>query len=140
MNGDMGDRQRRRDLVDDLVAGVDNDSAYARARKLGHDLQGRHWMVLAQYRDQPVDDALAQAVEGVTGFLRLGQLTGTRSGMVVLVAGRPPDSADDEDPPWRELHSNVTLRLVRPAVEIGVGGACEAPVEVPRSWHQLSAP
>jgi hypothetical protein len=37
MNGEMGDRQQCRHLVNDLVAGVDDDSAYARARQLGQD-------------------------------------------------------------------------------------------------------
>ena len=136
MNGDMGDRQRCRDLVSDLVAGVDDDSAYARARQLGHDWQGRHWMVLTQYRDQPVSDALAEAVEQVAGFSGWGQLTGQRSGMVLLVARRPPGSADEEGPRWRELHRDVSLRLMFSTVEMGVGGACAAPAEVPRSWHQ----
>jgi sugar diacid utilization regulator len=122
--------------VADLVVGADNEGAFARARELGHDLDGGHWMVGTQYRDQPADGALAHAVELVAGSLWLGQLTGRRSGMVLLVARRPTDCAADEDPPWRELYSDVSLRLVRSAVEIGVGGACEAPVEVPRSWFQ----
>jgi hypothetical protein len=61
---DFGDRRRRSDLVNDLVAGADNEGASARARELGHDLDGRHWMVLTQYRDQPVDGALATRWNG----------------------------------------------------------------------------
>ena len=136
MDDQFGSRRRRRDLVYDLVAGVDNESAYARAREVGHNLRGRHWMVLAQYRDQPADPALAQAVQLGAGSLGWGQLTGRRSGMVLLVAGLSRDSADDVDLLWSEFHRDVSLRLVRSAVEIGVGGACEAPVEVPRSWRQ----
>jgi sugar diacid utilization regulator len=136
VDDNFSDRRRRRDLVNDLVVGADNEGAFARARELGHDLQGRHWMVLTQYRDQPADGALAHAVELAAGSLRLGQLTGRRSGMVLLVARRPTDSAADVDLLWRELHSDLSLRLKRSVVEIGVGGACEAPVEVPRSWHQ----
>jgi sugar diacid utilization regulator len=136
MNCDMGDQQRCRDLVNDLVTNVDDDSVYARARQLGHDWQGRHWMVLTQYRDQPVDDALAEAVEQVASFCGLGQLTGQCSGMVLLVARRPPGSADEEGPRWGELHRDVSVRLMLSTVEMGVGGACAAPAEVPRSWHQ----
>lgn len=54
--------------------------------------------------------------------------------MVLLVAWRPTDSA--EDLPWMELHSDVSLRLERSPVEIGVGGACDQPVEIPRSWQE----
>jgi hypothetical protein len=50
-----------------LVAGADNEGASARARELGHDLDGRHWMVLTQYRDQPVDGAPGHAVERAAG-------------------------------------------------------------------------
>jgi hypothetical protein len=63
VDDNFSDRRRRRDLVNDLVVGADNEGAFARARELGHDLQGRHWMVLTQYRDQPADGALAHAVE-----------------------------------------------------------------------------
>lgn len=136
MDDDFGSRRRRRDLVRDLVAGAEDASAYARAQEVGQDLRGRHWMVLTQYRDQPADGALFQAVELAAGSLRWGQLTGRHLGMVLLVAGRSVDSGDDVDLPWAEFHRDVSLRLVRSAVEIGVGDACEAPVEVPRSWRQ----
>jgi sugar diacid utilization regulator len=136
VDNDLGDRRRRRALVNDLVAGVDNHSAYDRARELGHDLRGRHWMVVTQYRDQPADGALAQAVELVAGSLLMGQLTGRRAGLVLLMARRPTDSAADEDLPWMDLHSDVSLRVDRSAVEIGVGGACEAPANIPRSWRE----
>jgi hypothetical protein len=42
VDDDFGDRRRRSDLVNDLVAGADNEGTSARARELGHDLDGRH--------------------------------------------------------------------------------------------------
>ena len=38
----------RRDLVEELLAGTDEDSALARAQALGHDLERRHRVVVVE--------------------------------------------------------------------------------------------
>jgi sugar diacid utilization regulator len=117
-----------RDLVDDLIVGTDDESAYARADAAGHDLRGPHHVVVVQWRGRRTDDAVAEAVGHTVAALQLKSLTSRRSGMVVLlVHGRP-----DGD----RLHQELAAQLGNWAGAIGIGGHCEAPSEFPRSYSE----
>ncbi|GAA2540306.1 hypothetical protein GCM10010210_08170 [Pseudonocardia hydrocarbonoxydans] len=125
----------RRDLVDDLLNGVDNESAWARAAAIGHDLHRPHQVVVARWaasvRDEAVVVALGRAAARVLGP---ALLTTRRRGAAVLVVPRPDDAAGH--PPWAELHDTLAS-LVRSADgSIGVGRPCEDPVELPRSYSE----
>ncbi|MGW7489887.1 PucR family transcriptional regulator [Streptomyces sp. NPDC054786] len=118
----------RRELVDDLITGADDESAYARAAAVGHDLHGPHYLAAVQWVGRPADDAFVQAVGRSAAGLRMRSLLARRSGMAVLVLqGRPRAKA---------LHEAVGRELGSPTGSIGVGGRCDTPSEIPRSFQE----
>ena len=54
----------RGDLVDDLVAGTDEDSAYARAQAIAYDLHRPHAVVVVQGRGRATGEPLTRAELG----------------------------------------------------------------------------
>ncbi|MCS7479133.1 PucR family transcriptional regulator [Umezawaea endophytica] len=124
----------RRDLVDDLLNGVDNESAWARAAAIGHDLHQPHQVVVARWG--PVDDeevvtALSRAATQVLGA---AMLTTRQRGAAVLLVPRPDPVGGH--PPWTELHHAVALLVRSPNGSIGVGRPCAEPAELPRSYSE----
>ncbi|MGW2024413.1 PucR family transcriptional regulator [Streptomyces decoyicus] len=118
----------RRELVDDLITGTDDASAYARAAAVGHDLHGPHYLAAVQWTGRPADDTFVQAVGRSAAALRMRSLLARRSGMAVLVLqGRPQAKA---------LHEAVGRELGSPTGSIGVGGRCDTPSEIPRSFQE----
>jgi sugar diacid utilization regulator len=124
----------RRDLVDDLLAGTDDESARSRAAALGHDLTGPHHVLLVDWA-QVREDALVQVVEQaalrVLGAPPL--LARRRAGLVAIVA-RPAAWADRHR--WGLLRDELTRRLRGYPGSIGVSGAFTAPSEVSRSYDE----
>jgi len=125
----------RRDLVDDLLNGADNESAWARAAAVGHDLHQPHQVVVARW-DAPVGDedmvtALSRAAARLLGS---ALLTTRRRGVAVLVVPRP-DRVGGR-PLWTELHRAVASLVRSPNGSIGVGRPCEEPSELPRSYSE----
>jgi sugar diacid utilization regulator len=125
----------RRDLVDDLLNGADNESAWARAAAVGHDLHQPHQVVVARWdgpaREEEKVAALSRAAARVLGS---GALTTRRRGAVVLVVPRPDEVGGR--PPWTELHRAVASLLRSPNGSIGVGRPCDEPAELPRSYSE----
>ncbi|MGW3622150.1 PucR family transcriptional regulator [Streptomyces sp. NPDC000880] len=118
----------RRELVDDLITGTDNESAYARAAAVGHDLHGPHYLAAVQWVGRVTDDAFIQAVGRSAASLRMRALVTRRSGMAVLVfQGRPRADA---------LHRAAVRELGSPTGSIGVGGRCDTPGDIPRSFEE----
>ena len=117
--------------MDDLVAGTDDTSAYARARDLGLDLHVPHWMVVTRYRGGATDPALARSVERAAEFLHMVPLLRRRAEVVLLLGQQPTPGRR-----WNRLHEEVTRRLPGPPIDMGVGDTCEQPSDVSRSWHQ----
>ncbi|MFB8277427.1 PucR family transcriptional regulator [Nocardia colli] len=114
----------RRDLVDDLASGTDNDSAYARAEALGHDLRGPHYVVLVHSAGRA--DAIAEAASRAASALNLQFIQGRHSGMLVLIADRRPDPA--------RLHHALREGVDATPVTIGISGRCEQPSDFARSF------
>ncbi|MEV6653160.1 helix-turn-helix domain-containing protein [Streptomyces sp. NPDC051219] len=118
----------RRELVDDLVTGTDDESAYARAAAVGHDLHGPHYLAVVQWVGTATDDAFVHAVGRSAAGLRIRSLLARRSGLAVLVLqGRPSAQA---------LYQAVGRELASPTGAIGVGGRCDTPAEIPRSYRE----
>lgn len=116
-----------RDLVDDLIVGTDDESAYARAAAIGHDLRGPHWVIVVQWGGGHPDSAVAVATGRAAASLRLSSVISRRSGAVVLlVSGRP-----DGDALYRALS-----RSLGSAGTIGVGARCDGPRDFPRSYSE----
>jgi sugar diacid utilization regulator len=124
----------RRDLMDDLLTGTDDDSALNRSQALGHDLRAPHQVVVVRWPDAQSDDALVRAIENVvTRILASSALLARRPSGVVLIAtweGR------DDQHRWGELYRALTTSLRSGSGAIGVGGVCNAPSEVPRSYAE----
>jgi sugar diacid utilization regulator len=125
----------RRDLVDDLLNGVDNESAWARAAAVGHDLHQPHQVVVARWDGPLRDEDTVTALERAAGrVLGSAALTTRRRGAVVLVIPQPDQVGGR--PPWKELHRAVASLLRSPNGSIGVGRPCEEPSELPRSYSE----
>ena len=118
----------RRDLVRDLLAGTDDDSALARAEALDYDLRRPHRVVVVEGRGSArAQDGLLTAARRALRLARQTGLCETWSGNVAIVtAGQA-----DWDQMCRVITSDAGIRC-----HIGVGGACGRPAELPRSLHE----
>jgi len=118
----------RRDLVHDLLAGTDDESALTRAEALAYDLRRPHRVVVVEGRGRTqAQDALLTAVRRAMRLARQTGLCETWSGNVAIVtAGQA-----DWDQMCRVIMSDVGIRC-----HIGVGGACGRPAELPRSLRE----
>ncbi|MFD8234752.1 PucR family transcriptional regulator [Streptomyces sp. NPDC059696] len=117
----------RRELVDDLLAGTDEVSAYARSEAFGHDLHRIQYVVVVQWRSQVSDDAFARTVGRAATAVGMRSLVTRRSGHVVLVAeGRPDDHALYEALA-RETGTDGT---------IGVSARCDTPDGIPGRYQE----
>jgi len=120
----------RRDLVEDLLAGTDEESALARAQALGYDLERLHRVVAVegQGRADGGADPLFHAVRRAAGHTGAGSLLVSRTGMVVLLANRDLD--------WEKLRRAVLDELGGGRVRVGVGGSCGRVGDFPRSYRE----
>ena len=125
-----------RDLVADLVSGTDED-AYQRATALGHDLRRPHRVLVASAG--PSSTAASDPL-----------LLHVRAWVAASLGnpGDPPPLLMQKDATVVAIASDAVL-AEGPALEslraalgtggrIGVGGACSAPDEFPRSYRQAS--
>ncbi|SFK53474.1 PucR family transcriptional regulator [Geodermatophilus ruber] len=125
----------RRDLVDDLLTGTDDESALSRSQALGHDLHRPHQVLVVHWPGAPSEDALVHAVENATTrVLHARVLLAHRPDGVVLVLPWPDERGDRR--PWGQLYRVVAERLRPTAGAIGVGGVCHAPSEIPKSYAE----
>ncbi|MFB7328398.1 PucR family transcriptional regulator [Streptomyces sp. NPDC056190] len=79
-----------RELADDLLAGTDEPSAYARSEAVGHDLHGSHYIVVVQWSNRTADDSFAQTVGRAASAVGMRSLLTCRSDDVVLITGDRP--------------------------------------------------
>ena len=119
----------RRDLVDELLTGTDEESALARATALGYDLQRPHRVLVVEGRGQSADnDLLFQAVRRAARDESAGSLLLARGTQVVLLA--------DTEADWEKLRAAVLRELGGGRARIGVGERCERIEHFPRSYRQ----
>ncbi|MFD6162873.1 PucR family transcriptional regulator [Nocardia sp. NPDC060256] len=114
----------RRDLIDDLVSGTDNDSAYARAAALGHDLRGTYFVVLVHSASHI--DSIAEAASRAASAQGLQSIQGRHSGMIVLITDRRPDPA--------AFHHALREADDATPITIGISSRCEQPSDFARSF------
>jgi sugar diacid utilization regulator len=119
----------RRDLVEDLLAGTEEDSALARAQALGHDLERPHRVVVVQGRARTDDkDVFFHAVRRAARDLGVGSLLVGRGGAVVVLS--------DADLAWERFRTAVLAELGGGRCRLGVGGPCTGPRDFPRSYRE----
>lgn len=118
-----------RDLVDDLITGLDDESAYARADAIGHDLHAPHCVVVIRWRGRQAEDVVVAAAVRATKALQLSSLVSRRSGSVVLlVQGRP-----DGGTLFRMLADGLGGNGA-----IGIGSRCDRLADFSRSYSEAS--
>jgi sugar diacid utilization regulator len=119
----------RRDLVEELLAGTDEESALARAQALGYDLERRHRVVVVEGGDRTqVEDAFVHAVRRAARASDVGSLLASRAGAVVVLS--------HAEPGWERFRSAVLAELGGGRCRVGVGDWCERPGDYPRSYRE----
>jgi sugar diacid utilization regulator len=121
-----------RELVVELVEGLEDDAAYSRAALLGQDLHQVH-QVAALRSDSDLDDTSVQswieiALRRAESRDGASPMVGRRRGVQLAIVR----SGTDAD----SLHSR--LKTVRPrlACSVGLGGNASIPAEFPRSYAE----
>ena len=118
----------RRDLVHDLLAGTDDESALTRAEALDYDLRRPHRVVIVEGKGRArAHDALLSAVRRAMRQARQDGLFETWSGNVAVVTAGQTD--------WEQLRRAITSDLGG-QVCVGVGGTAARPSELPRSLRE----
>jgi sugar diacid utilization regulator len=119
----------RRNLVDELVAGSDEPGVLERAQALGYDLQQPHRVAVVTGGGSDLDpERFFDVVRRTARDTGVGTLLSPRGSAVVVVT----DAAHR----WDSFCAAVVAELRGGECLIGVGGACQHVVELPRSLHQ----
>ncbi len=118
----------RRELVQDLLTGTDDESAYLRAEALGYDLGRPHRVVVVEVTGRPHDDVL-YALRRALREQGLTVLAGMLAGSVVVMA---PEHGID----WEMLRKATMAQLGGGHCRMGVGDAYPRPSELPRSLRE----
>ena len=120
----------RRDLVEELLAGTDVDSALDRARALGYDLARPHRVVLVANGNPRGDhEALYHAVRRAVRATGIGSLLAARPGGVAVLS--------DTDKDWEQFRVAILAQMgSQGSCRVGVGAPCTQPPEFPRSHGQ----
>jgi sugar diacid utilization regulator len=119
----------RRDLVEELLSGTDQESALARAQALGHDLERDHRVVVVEGRGRTKDEEMFfHAVRRAARDYGAGSLIVARGEGVVVLA--------ESAPPWDQFRERVAAELGGGQCRVGVGGLCHQPADFPRSYRE----
>ncbi|MET9897382.1 helix-turn-helix domain-containing protein [Streptomyces sp. NPDC006446] len=117
-----------RELVDDLLAGTDEASAYARSEAVGHDLHRSHYIVVVQWPNRTADDSFAQTVGRAASGVGMRSLLTRRSDHVVLVA--------DDRPHARALYEALARETGTRSGTIGVSAPCDSLDDIPHHYEE----
>ncbi|WP_405988012.1 PucR family transcriptional regulator [Streptomyces sp. NBC_00986] len=124
---EVGQRLRRR-LIDDLLEGTAETSAYARAEAVGHDLQRTHYVVVVYWPGNAPDNSFTRAVEQTAAATATRPLITRRGDRVILLTETRPN-AD-------AVHAALAHELGTPDGAIGVSTPCDSPDAVPRCYQE----
>ncbi|MET7855222.1 PucR family transcriptional regulator [Streptomyces avermitilis] len=117
-----------RGLVDDLLAGTDEGSAYARSEAVGHDLHRSHYIVVVQWPNRTADDSFAQTVGRAASAVGMRSLLTRRSDHVVLIA--------DDRPHARALYEALARETGTRSGTIGVSAPCNSLDDIPHHYQE----
>ncbi|MFF0837824.1 PucR family transcriptional regulator [Streptomyces sp. NPDC003344] len=117
-----------RELADDLLAGTDETSAYARAEAVGHDLHRSHYIVVVQWSNRAADNSFAQTVGRAGSAVGMRSLLTRRSDHVVLIAGARPHA--------RALYEALARETGTRSGTIGVSGPCDSVGDIPHRYQE----
>ncbi|MER6270229.1 helix-turn-helix domain-containing protein [Streptomyces sp900105755] len=117
-----------RELTDDLLAGTDETSAYARSEAVGHDLRRTHYIVVVQWSNRTADDLFARTVSRAASAVGMRSLVTRRSDYVVLIA--------DGRPHTRALYEALARETGTRSGTIGVSAPCVSVNDIPRRYEE----
>ncbi|MFF8941798.1 PucR family transcriptional regulator [Streptomyces sp. NPDC014864] len=117
-----------RELVDDLLAGTDEASAYARSEAVGHDLHRSHYVVVVQWSNRTADDSFAQTVGRAASAVGMRSLLTRRSDHVVLIT--------DDRPHARALYEALAREAGTRSGTIGVSDPCNSLDDIPHGYQE----
>jgi sugar diacid utilization regulator len=114
-----------RDLVEELLSGASEETVLARADALGYDLRRPHRVVVVV---GPVGEGIGRAVGAAMRDTGVGSLLAVRSREAVVLS--------DAERPWSRFREAVRRELGGGLCRVGVGGAYDRPLDLPRSYHE----
>lgn len=117
-----------RDLVYELVSGMDEDAAAARAAALGYDITGPHHVVVAQWQPPRTDDSIVIALRRALRELQTPALVSRRLDITLAVVSG--------DPLNTELFAVVARTLRSATGAVGIGGPSRDVTQLPRSYAE----
>ncbi|HEX4559323.1 MAG TPA: helix-turn-helix domain-containing protein [Mycobacterium sp.] len=118
----------RLDLVEDLLAGTDDNSALARGEALGLNFRRPHAVSILQWDKGISVDRLARAARHCADRAGVYALTARRSAFAILLT----DGAPDVTLLFREVSAEVGSERG----SIGIGSVADTPSELPRSFSE----
>ncbi len=118
----------RRDLLEDLLAGTDDESACLRAEALGHNLRVPHTVTVLHWQPAVPGDVVATAARRWAANARMHALAVRRPAMTVLLTDGPPDP--------NALYRAVAAEVASGTGSIGVGSVAATASELPRSFAE----
>ncbi|WP_183407823.1 PucR family transcriptional regulator [Nocardioides marmoriginsengisoli] len=119
----------RRDLLHDLLAGIDDESAYARADALGYDLGTAHRVLLVDCPGSAgSEDDVLHAVRRAMRELGITGLLGTLTGSVVIVTSASGG--------WEPLREVIVRERGAGQCNLSSGSARRRPSEMPESLRE----
>lgn len=123
------DLRMRRDIAEELLAGIDEATARARAHALGYDLLRPHRVVVVTpYRKRVVNDAFFQAVSRQVRELDIGSLVVGRSDCVIVLAYNDVD--------WHRFRTQIDRELVKTTCWLAIGGRYDDPSQISQSYQE----
>jgi DNA-binding PucR family transcriptional regulator len=117
----------RRELVEELLAGVDDEGVFQRAQAFGHDLQQEHRVVIVHRNHAGSDDHLLHLVRQADRECGVASLMMGKGKAVTLLS---PAAAD-----WEAFRARVE-ELAGTKCRIAVGSSCRQPSDFPRSHRE----
>ncbi|HEX9228470.1 MAG TPA: PucR family transcriptional regulator, partial [Arthrobacter sp.] len=117
-----------RDLVDELVSGMDSATAGVRTEALGYDISGPQHVIVAQWQPPRTDDTVVVALRRTFRELRSSALVSRRSDMAIAVVRGDPLGA--------EVYSSVAKTLRSDTGAVGIGGPSLDIAQIPRSFSE----
>ncbi|WP_240460548.1 PucR family transcriptional regulator [Arthrobacter pascens] len=117
-----------RDLVYELVSGMDEETAAVRAEALGYDITGPQHVIVAQWQPPRTDDTVVVALRRTLRELQTPALVSRRSDITLAVAtGDPLDT---------ELFTVAARTLRSTTGAVGIGGPSRDVNQLPRSYAE----
>ncbi|MFD5628994.1 PucR family transcriptional regulator [Streptomyces sp. NPDC127072] len=117
-----------RELVDDLLAGTDETSAYARSEAVGHDLHRTHYIVVVQWLNRAAEDSFTQTVGRAASAVGIRSLLAGRPDHVVLIADARPNA--------QALYEAIARQTGTRSGTIGVSAPCDRPDDIPHRYQE----